>query len=76
MKYSCKAIMVKEKRKSIVDQQSTNKRASKVTVHLLEQPNTKRDASTVSTDHTNYTLKLSRLKIGTMVEKSDGIVGN
>ena len=31
-------IMVKQKRKSLIDQQSTNKKVSNVTGHPLEQP--------------------------------------
>ena len=48
--------MVKQKRKLLVDQQSTNKKASKVSGHPLEQPNTQRNATDIST---GYTPKLS-----------------
>ena len=37
--------MVKQKRNSLVDQYSTNKKASKVTGHPLGQPNTQRNQS-------------------------------
>ena len=49
---------------------SINKSASKVTGHLLELPITQRKARVVST---GYTPKLSRLKVGTMIEKKSGM---
>ena len=49
---------------------STNKSASKVTGHLLELPITQRNSWAVST---GYTPKLSRLKVGTMIEKKSGM---
>ena len=57
---------MKKKRKSLLDQKSTNMRASKVTSSLLEQPNTQRNASAVPTGHTP---ELSRLEIITVIEK-------
>ena len=56
----------KQKRKSVADQQSTNKRESKVIGYLLKQPDTQRNATTIST---GYTPKISPLKIDTMTEK-------
>ena len=49
---------------------STNKSASKVIGHLLELPITERNARAIST---GYIPKLSRLKVGTMIEKKSGM---
>ena len=67
LKYSCSSVHNGEtKRKSLVGQQRTNRKASKANDHPLEQPNTQRDARTIST---RYTPTLCPLKIGTMIEK-------
>ena len=67
LKCSCGSVYNgKTKRKSSVDQQSTNKKASKVTGHPLKQPNTERNATAIST---GYTPKLSPWKIGIMIGK-------
>ena len=51
-------IMVKQKRKLLVDRLSTNKKASKVTGHSLEQTNTQRNATVISTGYTPKTLSM------------------
>ena len=44
--------MVKQKRKLLVDQQSTNMKAFKATGHPPEQPKTQRNATAISTGYT------------------------
>ena len=52
-KCSCRSVYNGEtKKKSLVDQQSTNKKALKVTGHPPEQPNIQRNATAILTGYT------------------------